>query len=402
MSQCVLKKIGSIIVTRLPIQKIMIPTFYQTHLKKQLTKAQFLVMTTLLSVMQSEKQVRLERLARVFPYPITTESRRRKLQRFLDLPNLTISLIWLPLITYWLTTYCPIGTRLSIAIDRSQWGCINLFMVSLIWERRAIPLYWSLLPKLGNSNLESQITNLEQILPLFSEYKVIVLGDREFCSVDLGNWLKSKGVSFCLRLKKNHCIEMEHLIWQRLDELGIVPGTSLYVQGKRVKKTRPATGFELACKWKRNYGKSQVKEAWFILTEGGSLPAAINAYKQRMGIEEMFRDCKKGGYDLEGTSLKGNRLINMILLMTRAYLEAIFQGTELRKKQVQKYVSRRKEPKKKYRRRSTFGVGVDAEKWVDYLEQYALEVQQLMKLTPSKRRFYEQGLRAATLIRSIS
>ncbi|MEG4345106.1 hypothetical protein QUB70_17790 [Microcoleus sp. A003_D6] len=200
----------------------MIPTFYQTHLKKQLTKAQFLVMTILLPVMQSEKQVRLERLARVFPCPIATESRRKKLQRFLDLPNLTISLIWFPLITYWLTTYCRVGTRLSIAIDRSQWGRINLFMVSLIWDKRAIPLYWSLLPKLGNSSFEEQTTNLEQVLPLFSEYKVIVLGDREFCSVDLGNWLKSKGVSFCLRLKKNLCIETEHLIWQRLDELGIV------------------------------------------------------------------------------------------------------------------------------------------------------------------------------------
>jgi hypothetical protein len=398
----VLKKIGSIIVTRLPIQKIMIPTFYQTHLKKQLTKAQFLVMTTLLSVMQSEKQVRLERLARVFPYPITTESRRRKLQRFLDLPNLTISLIWLPLITYWLTTYCPIGTRLSIAIDRSQWGCINLFMVSLIWERRAIPLYWSLLPKLGNSTFESQTTNLEQVLPLFSEYKVILLGDGEFCSVDLANWLKEKGVSFCLRLKKNLCIETEHLVWQRLDELGIVPGTSLYFQGKRVRKTRAVTGFALACKWRRNSGKYQVKEAWFILTDLRSLPAAINAYKQRMGIEEMFRDCKKGGYDIEGTSLKGNRLINMILLMTLAYTWAIFQGTELKKKQVQKYVSRRKEPKKRYRRRSTFGVGLDGEKWVNYLEQYSLEVEQLMKLTPSKRRFYQQGMRAATLIQSIS
>ena len=92
----------------------------------------------------------------------------------------------------------------------------------------------------------------------------------------------------------------------------------------------------------------------------------------------------------------------MILLMTLAYSSAIFQGTEFKKKQVQKYVSRRKEPKKKYRRRSTFGVGVDAKKWVSYLEQYALEMQQLMNLTPSKRRFYEQGLRAATLIRSIS
>ena len=380
----------------------MIPTFYQTHLKKQLTSAQFLVMTTLLSVMQSEKQVRLERLARVFPYPITTESRRRKLQRFLDLPNLTISLIWFPLITYWLTTYCRIGTCLSIAIDRSQWGCINLFMVSLIWERRAIPLYWSLLPKLGNSNFESQITNLEQVLPLFSGYKVIVLGDREFCSVDLGNWLKEKGVSFCLRLKKNLCIETEHLVWQRLDELGIVPGTSLYVQGKKVRKTLPTTGFELACKWKRNYGKYQVKEPWFILTDLGSLRAALNAYKQRMGIEEMFRDCKTGGYNLEGTSLKGNRLINMILLMTLAYSSAIFQGNELKKKQVQEYVSRRTEPKKKYCRRSTFGVGLDGEKWVNYLEQYSLEVEQLMKLSPSKRRFYQQGMRAATLIQSIS
>ena len=76
-----------------------------------------------------------------------------------------------------------------------------------------------------------------------------------------------------------------------------------------MRKTRPATGFDLACKWKRNYGGWKVDEAWFILTDLGSLPAAINAYKQRMGIEEMFRDCKTGGYDLEGTSLKRDRVL---------------------------------------------------------------------------------------------
>jgi hypothetical protein len=74
----------------------------------------------------------------------------------------------------------------------------------------------------------------------------------------------------------------------------------------------------------------------------------------------------------------------------------------LRNKQVQKYVNRRKQPKKRYRRRSTFGVGLDGEKWVDYLEQFSLEVEQLMKLTPNQRRFYQQGMRAASLIRSIS
>ncbi|MEG4275867.1 MULTISPECIES: hypothetical protein [unclassified Microcoleus] len=169
-----------------------------------------------------------------------------------------------------------------------------------------------------------------------------------------------------------------------------------------MRKTRPATGFDVACKWKRNYGAWRVDEAWFILTNLGSLPAAIDAYKQRMGIEQMFRDCKTGGYDLEGTSLKGNRLINIILLVALAYSSAIFEGTELRKKQIEKYVCRRQEPQKRYRRRSTFGVGLDAEKWVNYLEQYSHDVAQFIKLTPNKRRFYQQGMRAATLIRSIS
>jgi len=380
----------------------MLPTFYQTHLQKQLTQTQFILLTILLSLIQSEKQVRLERLARVFPYPITTESRRRKLQRFLEIPQLTIALIWFPLITYWLTTYCSVGQTLSVAIDRTQWGCINLFTIALIWQKRAIPLYWCLLPKLGSSNLQEQTLAIQQVLPLFKEYKLIVLGDREFCSVDLGNCLKAMGVSFCLRLKKNHCLETENLIWQRLDQLGVVPGTSLYFQGVRVRKTRPVAGFDIACKWKRKYRGKKVKDAWFILTDLGSLPVAVAAYKQRMGIEEMFRDCKTGGYNLEGSGLRGERLIKMILLMVLVYTSAIFQGTEIPKKQVQKYVSRLKDKRKKYRRRSTFGVGKDGEQWVNYLDLHSLEIQELMKLTRNKRRFYQQGIRAATLIASIS
>jgi hypothetical protein len=56
------------------------------------------------------------------------------------------------------------------------------------------------------------------------------------------------GASFCLRLKKNHCLETENLIGQRLDQLGIIPGISLYFQGGRVRKTRPVAGFDIACK----------------------------------------------------------------------------------------------------------------------------------------------------------
>jgi hypothetical protein len=67
-----------------------------------------------------------------------------------------------------------------------------------------------LLPKLGNSNLSEQTIALQQVLPLFKEYKVIVLGYREFCSVDLGSWLKAMDSSSVLSMLK--CYEdSEHL-----------------------------------------------------------------------------------------------------------------------------------------------------------------------------------------------
>jgi len=65
-------------------------------------------------------------------------------------------------------------------------------------------------------------------------------------------------------------------------------------------------------------------------------------------------------------------------------------------------VSRRKEPSKKYRRRSIFGSGQDGKQWINYLDRPSESVQELMKLTRNKRRFYQQGIRAATLIGSIS
>jgi hypothetical protein len=84
----------------------------------------------------------------------------------------------------------------------------------------------------------------------------------------------------------------------------------------------------------------------------------------------MFRDYKRGDYNIEGTGLKGERLIKIIMLMAIAYSSAIFQDTEMSKKQGQKYISRSKEPIKKYRIRSTFGINQDGEQWVNYLAQH--------------------------------
>ena len=116
----------------------------------------------------------------------------------------------------------------------------------------------------------------------------------------------------------------------------------------------------------------------------------------------MFRDYKNGGYYLEGTGLKCQRLMTLILLITLAYSNAVMQGTTLKMKSVNKYIVCPKESKIKYQRRSTFGSGLDSQQWVTYLDKYTGAVQELMKLTPDKRHFYQRGMRAVTQIRPSS
>ncbi len=101
-------------------------------------------------------------------------------------------------------------------------------MVSVVWDKRAFPVYFSLLPKLGNSNLDEQTKILSQVLPLFRTYKICVLGDREFCSVKLANSLRERDVYFCLRLKKNHFVEIKEDIW-RLTKTGRIITRSLII-----------------------------------------------------------------------------------------------------------------------------------------------------------------------------
>jgi hypothetical protein len=91
------------------------------------------------------------------------------------------------------------------------------------------------------------------------------------------------------------------------------------------------------------------------MTNLGSLTSAIPygiaslhaAYQKQRGIEQMFRDYKKsGGYYLEGTGLKCQRLMVLFLLIALAYSSAILQGKTLKIKEVKKYIIRDNEQKK--------------------------------------------------------
>ncbi|NEO65723.1 MAG: IS4 family transposase [Moorea sp. SIO4G2] len=378
----------------------MLPTFYQNHLKSQLSLTEYIFLKILINLLQSIKKVNLEKLANTLPLPIKFESRRKRLQRFLSLPNLTIEKIWFPIFEELLKTYFTSETLIYLAIDRTNWGRINLFMVSLIWEKRAFPIYFTLLPKLGNSNLTEQQSILSKIVPIIKNYKVCVLGDREFCSVKLAKYLQSLGVYFCLRLKKNEFVEYKKDNWVALNDLGLIPGVSLFIQGVKVTKTRGFTSFNVACKWQRKLKGIAPKEGWFILTNFDSLELAISAYKKRFNIEEMFRDFKTGGYHLENTKVEGERFISLVLLIAIAYTSATIKGQHIKRQGIQTYVARVKEPDRIERRNSSFYVGLYGQTWVNFKDVCIELVTELMRLNPNKRKYYQRGLRAKSLIES--
>jgi len=250
--------------------------------------------------------------------------------------------------------------------------------------------------------LESQKIAIQPVLSLLKGYKTVVLGDREFCCVDLAKWLREQGVSFCLRLKRDEFIQLEGQLWLQLQTVGLVPGVCLYFRGVKVTKTKGVTGFNVACKWRRKYQGWSPEEGWFILTNLSDLKSAVFAYKKRFCIEEMFRDCKSGGYNIEKAKVSEPRLNILILLIAIAYTSAIIQGSEIKKMGLQKYICRLKEPKRIQRRHSTFHVGLHGMIWVDSVEHYADEVAELMRFSPNKRQYYQRGRKAVQLIREAS
>ena len=117
----------------------------------------------MVQLVQVHRKIRLEELANYFPSPILFESRRKKLKRFLEMPCLTIEGVWIPIVKQWLDQSFNPGYVLHIAIDRTQWGLINILMVSLVIDNRGIPLYFELLDHIGNSSFDTQQSILGSI-----------------------------------------------------------------------------------------------------------------------------------------------------------------------------------------------------------------------------------------------
>ncbi len=376
----------------------MLPIFYQVQLQKYLSQSQLITLKLLVWLLQSHKQVKIEKLAATLPLPIQQNSRRRHIQRFLSLKRLSVVLLWFPLIQQIITRHIAKGKPLIIALDRTQWKENNILMASAIYLNRALPIFWILLEKKGASDLREQQIVLRPVIKLFKAYKVVIIGDREFHSVELAHWLHRQGVKFVFRQKKDTTFRQNGQKFKSLSQVEISPGMKQFLPQITLTQKKGFGRFNLALYWKRKYKGKQEQSPWYLLTNFPDCETAVKIYGKRFGIEAMFKDCKTGGYNLEGSQASSDRLVRLVLLLALAMSAAWLQGQHTSSLGKSSYICRSKETRRTRRRHSNFWIGLYGHNWIAAFHLCQEWVEELLGLIRNKLPFYQRGLRALNLI----
>ena len=157
------------------------------------------------------KQVNLTQLALAFSSEATPQSRYRRLQRFFadvvfnydHIAHLIMSLFDFEAQGYYL------------ALDRTnwQWGKtdINFLTLAVVYRGVAIPVYWLVLNKKGNSNQRERICLIQRFIRQFGRDNIKgILADREFIGSEWWSWLTENEIPFFIRIKQNQCIITQH------------------------------------------------------------------------------------------------------------------------------------------------------------------------------------------------
>jgi hypothetical protein len=108
----------------------------------------------------------------------------------------------------------------------------------------------------------------------------MVLGDREFHSVELAKWLTDQKVYLVLRQKKSTKIKLTDCGFTPLKDLGVVRGERRFFEEIQVTQKHQVSHLAMGVYWLRTYRGMGEKEPWYLLTNLPNLPEAIQAYKK--------------------------------------------------------------------------------------------------------------------------
>ena len=268
-----------------------------------------------------KRTVNLRELTVSQPGNALTSSHYRKFQRFFEkfeMPLPDVSRLILAKIPQPLQGY-------TLSMDRTNWKLgkrhINILTIGVHVGKVCVPLVWKVLPqssKNGNSNKSQRIELVSKLLDVMpSDAIKVLLMDREFLGKQWLGWLNQQGVHYVLRIKHNTVVG---------NKLADEHGKS---RGRKPAMVQKIWGLDLffACKPIQRSGGQRL----YVVSNHYGGKEALALYRQRWGIELLFSNLKKRGFDLEETHLtEDTKLERLMAVVSLSFLFTYGWGLHLR------------------------------------------------------------------------
>lgn len=269
----------------------------------------------------TSKTVNLTEVALAFEGKAKVSSNYKRLQRFLRSFEIDFTVI-AKLIACWLPKEVWI-----LCLDRTNWKLgtvnINILVLAVAYKGIAIPLFWTLLNKRGNSNTQERKDLMERFLSTFPIDQIKYLtADREFKGKDWIKYLLKRKIPFRIRIPNNTKVFNRHrtkqIKIQRLFRLSMnelmVLNTPYRLWGCDV---------YIGCLRKKD-------DVIIISNERSNL---IQDYARRWEIETLFGCLKTKGFNLEETHLTDQKRISKLFaVLTITFAWCYMVGTWLNDK----------------------------------------------------------------------
>lgn len=246
-------------------------------------------------------------------------SRYRRLQRFFQHFKIDLGLI--SRFVFQLFGF----DKVYLTMDRTNWkwgkSHINILMLGIVYKGIAIPIFWVILGKAGNSDTQERIAMIQKFISLFGKDKILgLLADREFVGSQWFRWLNDENIPFYIRIKNNTVTTNARGLG--VDICGLFHGLAIEEQ-RILKGLRKVYGNDVYLSGLRTSAGELL-----IVATNKDPQNAIEIYAKRWEIETLFGCLKGRGFCFEDTHMtQDEKISQLIALLSIAFCWAHKTGT---------------------------------------------------------------------------
>jgi hypothetical protein len=259
-------------------------------------KARMFCFSNMLLALFAVRTVNLREIANAFTSHSQIDSRYKRLNRFFAYFEIDYTVI-----ARWIfRLFFDKTQKIYLIIDRTNWYVgkkkINIFMLAVAYEGLAIPLFWTLLNKAGNSNSKEQKQLLKRFINEFGKGSIAgILADREFANGELFKWLNKRRLPFYIRIKEDSIV--------RIGKKKLFKAKKLFNKlDLRKSSTYDMSVFIFESRVFLAGSRSEKGELMIVATNQNPRNA-IAIYLRRWEIENLFQSLKSRGFNFESTQM---------------------------------------------------------------------------------------------------